>query len=333
MDEAKQFVAALATTLRDRLGNPLVSAFSIAWLIWNFRIVLVLVGTGDGGWKSKIDYLDRVLMVPASSWLWHGLLIPLVIALVWIFALPWVLRKIAIAHEMQANKTKEALLTARNEAPISAEERAVLWSKMHAERKAWGEERKELLAAIDQLQQTRLVSPADPDDGNVLLPGTPTATSATLEHEPVDDDFFGLTTIGKAEILGLNLVPEMAGTGAPTISFNDYHILWPWRVRNADRAGLLDSAAKLINGRSINEVELMMMFALRQGEGYSAAMQGLDSLGLDRFAAQASLDALRELRLVDFDGRKYSIAAPGRLVLAWMLRLGFTFNPPNNMKL
>lgn len=62
MDDAKEFVASLLKTVRDRLGNPLVSAFTIAWLVWNFRVVLVLVGDGDGGWRAKIDYLDKILL-------------------------------------------------------------------------------------------------------------------------------------------------------------------------------------------------------------------------------------------------------------------------------
>jgi hypothetical protein len=329
MDEAKQFVAGLATTVKDRFGNPLVSAFAIAWLIWNFRIVLVLVGKGDGGWKAKIDYLDKVLMVPSSSWFWHGLLIPLGVALLWIFALPWVLRKIAIAHEMQSNKTKEALLVARNQAPISVEERASLWAQMHSERKAWGEERKELLAAIDQMQQTqgRAVPSAV---AATTLPQAPQVSEPDAVIELAEENFFAMTTAGKADVLGLHLMPEMDGTSAPSISFNDHHILWPWRVKNSAGAGLLESAANLIDGRTINEVDLLMLYVLRQGGGYLPSNQSRSSTGLDDFVARASLDALRELKLVYYDGENYSITAFGRLVLAWMLRLGFIFNPPKS---
>jgi hypothetical protein len=118
--------------------DPLVSAFAIAWCIWNWRILLVLIGDGDGGWLAKIDYLDKRLMAPSSVWLLHGLVYPLLFACAWIFVLPPILRRDAVFHEGQSHRTKSAVMAALESAPISREEQGRMWANFLKEAKSMG---------------------------------------------------------------------------------------------------------------------------------------------------------------------------------------------------
>ena len=135
MDDAKNFVLGIFQTVRERFGNPLVSAFAIAWAIWNFRLLLVLVG--DGGWRDKIVYIDTKLMTEWWHWLLHGTTIPLAAALFWIYVLPPALRKIATDHEKMSNLNREALFQVAETRTLSVQEALEMRAIMIKQRAEW----------------------------------------------------------------------------------------------------------------------------------------------------------------------------------------------------
>ena len=230
MDDAKEFVASMLKTVRDRLGNPLVSAFTIAWLIWNFRVVLVLVGEGEGGWRAKIDSLDKTLMIPSYMWWIHGMAVPLLIACLWIFALPRLLRTVALFHAREGHLTKAAMLQSTESEPISAAERTEMWSQMRRRQNAWETERAELLKVIGDFQnQERNTIARSPDtQPEALKPQDQHLTPPEFDGNISDED-----AISRAKILGLDLSFHLASEGLkiPRIDFYDYPISWPWAFR------------------------------------------------------------------------------------------------------
>ncbi|RLJ40543.1 hypothetical protein [Acidovorax sp. 106] len=149
MDDAKTFVLGIFQTVRERFGNPLVSAFVVAWAIWNFRLLLVFLGSGDGGWKAKISYIDNYLFPKQLDWLIHGSLIPLGIALTWIYLLPPLLRRIAADHEKNLNRTRDAIFSATEVRTLSSEEALHLRSVMIKQRAEWQTEKAETVQSLE----------------------------------------------------------------------------------------------------------------------------------------------------------------------------------------
>ncbi|CAM4267660.1 hypothetical protein COAQ111491_14155 [Comamonas aquatilis] len=120
MDEAKNFMLGMMQTLKERIGNPFVGAFAAAWLVWNFKIVLVVLGKGP--WEAKIKYIYKDLMPDRIDWFFHGYLIPGAVAAIWIFLLPPLFRKITVWHEKQINLNREAIYGVTEQKVLTNEE-------------------------------------------------------------------------------------------------------------------------------------------------------------------------------------------------------------------
>lgn len=331
MDDAKEFLASILKTVRDRFSNPLISAFVIAWVIWNFRVVLVLIGTGDGGWLAKIDYLDKRLMT--QSWMWgvHGLVVPLLVSLAWIYILPPFLRKVASHHEGESGKTKAALLAAAEKAPISEEERDRLWSKLTSERRAWDLERSELLKVIDGWA---VPNPREGKESEAPLPtqepdhtensgdvGRRTNSKAGAKISN-DNDFFGLSALQKADYLGVRVREspgvEITKDSSLRLTFAGLMVDWPWMPRRDRLPGLMTHVGDQVSGTMFTDVELWTMFRAREG--------GIIITGGDpSFEYQTSIEALISAGLAVYERRTINITGSGRIFLAWLLRVGFTF--------
>jgi hypothetical protein len=327
VDDTKEFIASMIKTVRDRLGNPLISAFVISWLIWNFRVVLVLIGSGDGGWRAKINYLDSQLMVGWSAWPLHGLLVPLGIALVWIFAMPGVLRRVAVFHEGPSHVTKAEVLKALEKAPISEEERIGLWASMAKERKQFAEIVSELNKAIEQMQREQAPLQIPADSATAPAEDIPTVRARTRDSLPNDDDgdFFGARWEDQATAIGLKLVPvidQVPSLGTPYVDFNDRQIRWPWKILKSGNAGLSSSIASKLDGRTFNQLDICVLYAIRNANVVS--VREAADFDMDAFQFQVGLDTLSESGLVSrISSSEYEISPNGRIFLAWLLTLGF----------
>lgn len=239
MDDAKNFVLGIFQTVKERFGNPLVSAFVVAWAIWNFRLLLVLVGSGTGGWQAKITYIDTRLMVGWWTWPVHGLLIPLASALVWIYILPPVLRKVAASHERSQNTTREAIFTATEARTLSVEEALSMRQIMVKQRAEWQIEKAATAQSLENLVQ-------QVDHANSALAKAKEMAEA-MEHEakdlrlqieklkappaPVPFNFDGQPTNEKAQALGLHLLGKPPLTN-PQVVFDGLPVSWPWQAHD-----------------------------------------------------------------------------------------------------
>lgn len=124
MDEAKNFMLGMMQTLKERIGNPLIGAFAAAWFVWNFKIVLVIVGKGP--WDAKIKYIYTDLMKDWTDWAVHGYLIPLIVAGLWIFLLPPAFRWVTVWHERQLNQNRKAIYGVTEQRVLTEDEAVIL---------------------------------------------------------------------------------------------------------------------------------------------------------------------------------------------------------------
>lgn len=160
MDDAKNFVLSMMNTVKERIGNPFIGAFATAWFIWNFKIVLVVLSKGEGGWKAKIQYIFIELMPTKLDWFFHGYLVPAAAASIWIFALPPVLRKIAVWHEEQENLTRKDIYKASEKRILTKEDEIALRAHIVEERLKISSERENILKSLEDgtKREERLVS-------------------------------------------------------------------------------------------------------------------------------------------------------------------------------
>ena len=155
MNEAKQFMMSMMQTMKERIGNPFIGAFAAAWLIWNFKIVLVIIGNGKEGWRDKIKFIFIELMPSDWDWFIHGYLYPGFAAFTWVFILPPVLRFIHVWHEEQANKTKEAIYKATSKKVITKEEELELRNHITEEYIKLTEQREKSAKALQDSVRTQ----------------------------------------------------------------------------------------------------------------------------------------------------------------------------------
>lgn len=120
MDDAKQVLYSITQTIKDRFGNPLIGSFIITWCIWNYRTLLVIVGSGDGGWEKKIEYISHKLYPTGNYIIFDGFIAPLIGTAIWLFALPWFLKHGAIFHERRRNDYKKAMYEVSGEETLTA---------------------------------------------------------------------------------------------------------------------------------------------------------------------------------------------------------------------
>lgn len=132
-DEVNSIFDTLKLFFYDRFSNPLVTSYCISWIIWNYRF-FIIVFSGENI-NSKIFELDEFYNAPTKFFLfkWEfldfipayistGAIYPLITALLYIYAVPILSRKVVLYHYSTSNKTKQDILEAQNQQVIKAEE-------------------------------------------------------------------------------------------------------------------------------------------------------------------------------------------------------------------
>lgn len=129
----------------SRLRNPLLVATVIAWPLWNYKLMLVVIG--DGKFAEKIAFIDGSLF--GSTWdrALHLVLGPIVVALLYTFAWPWFDRKIKVFALRQQNETIRAELKEQQKMPMDADAQVLLIAKHEAELK----QRENAIASLNAL--------------------------------------------------------------------------------------------------------------------------------------------------------------------------------------
>ena len=153
--------------LYDRLSSPLTFSFSLAWLFWNYRIIVILLSTLSPPDKFfAIELLSLEYERPILYWLCHLAIGPVCTAAAYIFIVPWLEQYV---FEFTLNR-KKALKKLRqkieDDTPISedeARELRALSDNLYREHRAALKDRDEEIArlkvAMRQLQEHPRIEP------------------------------------------------------------------------------------------------------------------------------------------------------------------------------
>lgn len=307
MDAFKDIWNSLRLSVIDRLGNPLLGSFCIAWAAWNFRILVIVLGSGD--WKPKLDYIDKVLMKSQIDWLVHGYLIPLAFAIAWVFILPYIFRRVLVFHREQAATTAKAVMIAEGKQPIGAEEANKLRLKIREAGEAWENERAVYLKQIDEMSE-RIAK---------LQAGTAQPTSSNVDEDDSSD-----SRRHEAE------EPADSAADALVASIADAKIdgkpLWPRALGEGDLEQLPPSVSIKVKGHRFEQGEVQALLAMRNWSKIDHKTLAR-TLNVEEFDAKVILDRLRELKLLAQGTTGTFMTPEGRMLTAYFKRV-FMPSPP-----
>ncbi|MNM83534.1 hypothetical protein D3C81_955970 [compost metagenome] len=119
-EEDQTTLEAVRGTFLSRFNSPFLGAFLVSWLVWNHRLILVLVSGMDV--DKRFNYIDQTLYPTATYSLWMNLGGPLVSTLVYIFLLPWVTEWVHEWNLSRAKKLSEATRRSKGEELLGREE-------------------------------------------------------------------------------------------------------------------------------------------------------------------------------------------------------------------
>lgn len=116
----KELVTGIRKQLSERLVSPLMPAFTISWLIVNYRLIVAILS--DGSLESRLTFIDTNLYPTIQFTIVHGFLFPLAYAFVYIFAYPYPAKWIYKYSLKRQRELHEARQQAENSSVLTLEE-------------------------------------------------------------------------------------------------------------------------------------------------------------------------------------------------------------------
>ncbi|MGY8873146.1 MAG: hypothetical protein ACKVJE_22200 [Pseudomonadales bacterium] len=83
----EESIKSIKADLYDRVSSPLIFGFFVAWCVWNYKFLLVLLS--DEKVLEKVRIIDEVLYRTEQQIILNGILYPLLSALIYIFIYPY----------------------------------------------------------------------------------------------------------------------------------------------------------------------------------------------------------------------------------------------------
>lgn len=126
IDELSRSIRA---NLYERITNPLLGAASVAWVFWNYKLVLVLLSSLQ--LDEKIIFIEETLY---PSWYWSLLYLfgfPLLSGMAFLYAYPIPAKYIYRYTRSQLKELKRIKLEVEDETPVSQEEYIKLKRKVN----------------------------------------------------------------------------------------------------------------------------------------------------------------------------------------------------------
>ena len=152
METGKEFFDAIKGQLSERLANPFTGAFCIAWLIWNFRLLMVFVG--EGAYQEKFTYIDANLYGDWRYWTLRGFVAPAVTTVAYLWAYPRATRWLAEDYRKQQTRANNLMKAAEGTALLSVEDSRALRLRLAEAEQKWVGERDVLAKELDAQRET-----------------------------------------------------------------------------------------------------------------------------------------------------------------------------------
>ena len=115
-----ELVKSVRMHLSERLTSPLLGAFVVSWIIWNFRFLLIVISAESV--ESKLRLIDHIAFPGIWPAILHGIVGPLVTALAWIFLYPYPAKRV---YEFARRRQRDLLEIRRvieGETPLTVED-------------------------------------------------------------------------------------------------------------------------------------------------------------------------------------------------------------------
>ena len=146
----RELVLGIRNVLSERLVSPLMPAFTISWLVVNYRLVLIIFC--DQPPLVKLSIIDTTLYPAWQDMLSRGLLIPLAAALAYIFIYPYPAKWVYRHALIRQRELREARQQAENARVLTVEESQRLRTYYYDRERALQKQVQERQEEIEQLR-------------------------------------------------------------------------------------------------------------------------------------------------------------------------------------
>ncbi|MEJ8813420.1 hypothetical protein WKW77_20200 [Variovorax ureilyticus] len=292
METVKEFFDAIKGQLSERLANPFTGAFCIAWVILNFRLLMVFAGTGT--YQEKFAYIDASLYPDWRHWALRGLVVPMATAAMYLLAYPWATTWLAEHYRKQQTKANNLMKAAEGTALLSKEESRALHVRLAEAEQRSTSERDSFIKELEARRNT--------------------IADLARERDALRDEVLQLRAVhGDPE----NQMPSPS-TVSETPPGADDNESAATKLERARFKLVASDAARLprdIGSEQYSRPQLVILSILR--EGNRLPTQDLTRrMQLPAFDVQRTLDRLRDLKLVGYDSNgEWFITADGRALL------------------
>ena len=300
METIKEIFGAIKAQLSERLANPFTGAFCIAWVIWNFRLLMVFAGKGS--YREKFDYIDSTLYPDWQYWVARGVVIPVVTAVVYLWVYPRATRWLAEDYRKQQTRANNLMKAAEGAALLSVEESRALRARFAEAEQAWNVERDRLNLEVDASKEAAAdLAKSNGELRTELARTAKTGAESGNESDPIQ--------VAVTEVLS----PNREEGNSRASSTKRYKV-------SAANANLLSVAAA---EEQYTARQLQVLSLLRGGKRLGAKTL-ISLMQEDAFEVQRALDRLKTLGLVLFNNGEqvYGISAMGRATLGALMDEG-----------
>ncbi|WP_227716002.1 MULTISPECIES: hypothetical protein, partial [unclassified Marinobacter] len=137
--------------LHERVSSPLLATFSIAWLVWNYKFVLILFASVS--LQEKFQMIDAVAFPSGILILLNGLVYPLAAALVLIFLYPIPAKYVYEYAKKRQRDLKEIQQKIDDETPLTKEEARAIRKEALKRTMDLEEELEKQVANVERLKE------------------------------------------------------------------------------------------------------------------------------------------------------------------------------------
>lgn len=315
METIREVIASLAESARQRVGNPLTGAFLIAWVAWNFRLLLVI--SGEEVPSDKIRFIDETLYPCALDWVLLGLLYPFLSAAIFVGMYPFLNRLVLIFYRTQQKETLEKVLAIEGKTPLTQEEADKLRRRMAARevelKKECADLREELEMQREVVRSMRADSDtaSSPGKDGAGRPPVPAGSGGMLEES---GEILRRLNAGANAIKKLDLQsPTLQGRLLRNIATRG-----ALRIQVSERALISSQAKDRLYEEGLSGEAFSILLALRDGRRVQVSKLETE-LSLSSFSMGLAVDWLGGASLVDVghgsEGQSLKITPAGRELL------------------
>jgi hypothetical protein len=146
----KEIVESFKDQINERLSSPLTGSFAIAWLIWNYKFIVILMSANTV--TKTFELIHKICFPDLSSLILNGFLYPFLSTCIYIFLVPYPSR-IAYAFTRNCQKVLTGIRQQiDDETPLTKEEAKKLRKELRAKEREVEQELNDKNAEIDRLK-------------------------------------------------------------------------------------------------------------------------------------------------------------------------------------